>query len=96
MVKMTYKELVDKISEKINMPKTHVKTCLDAAGEEILAVLEMKGKVPLANLGTFTYKAFSSRVCINPKTREKLTVPARGGCGFKSSTSTEATLKTVK
>ncbi|NNN07050.1 MAG: integration host factor subunit beta [Elusimicrobia bacterium] len=58
-----------------------VETTFDAVGQ----ALARGEKVVISNFGTFRVKARRPRVGRNPKTGEKVSVPARRGVRFKAS-----------
>ncbi len=58
-----------------------VETAFDAVGQ----ALARGEKVVISNFGTFRVKARRPRVGRNPKTGEKVSVPARRGVRFKAS-----------
>jgi DNA-binding protein HU-beta len=95
-IKMTHKELIDRIAAELKMPKTQVNSVIVEAAKVIKNALGAKDKVTLSNLGSFSYKLASERNCVNPQTKQKMTVPARGGCVFKTSAETKEFLTNVR
>ena len=93
---MTHKQLVEQIAEQLNMPKTQVNSVLSEAGKVIKNGLEAKDKVTFSTLGSFVYSLSSERACINPRTKEKMMVPAKGKCSFKMSSELKESLAKIK
>ncbi len=68
--------LVQKISEKFDIPKKTAVEILNYFIELVAQNLKQGNKVKLAGLGTFRVWERKARTAINPKTGEKITVPA--------------------
>lgn len=81
---MTKAELIDAIATKTNLTKKDIDLCLNATVETIIESLNKGEKVSLVGLGTFEVKERNERQGVNPKTMEKITIPARKVPAFKA------------
>jgi len=90
---MNKTELVNAIADKTNMSKVDAKNALDAALESIANALAADDKVALLGFGTFTTVAKEARVGINPRTKEKIEIPARKAIKFKAGAELDAKLR---
>ncbi|MCF0214113.1 MAG: HU family DNA-binding protein [Muribaculaceae bacterium] len=80
---MNKTDLVNAVAAKANLTKVDAKNALDAvicAVEEALAKNE---KVALVGFGTFSVTEKAARTGINPRTKEKIEIPARKVVKFK-------------
>jgi DNA-binding protein HU-beta len=68
--------LAQKISEKFDIPKKTAVEILNYFTELVAQNLKQGNKVKLPGLGTFRVRERKARTAINPKTGEKITVPA--------------------
>ncbi|MFZ8848206.1 MAG: HU family DNA-binding protein [Minisyncoccia bacterium] len=68
--------LAQKISEKFDIPKKTAVEILNYFIELVAQNLKQGNKVKLPGLGTFRVRERKARTAINPKTGEKITVPA--------------------
>ncbi len=68
--------LAQKIAEKFDVPKKTVVEILNYFVELVAQNLKQGNKVKLPGLGTFRVRERKARTAINPKTGEKITVPA--------------------
>lgn len=85
---MNKAQMIMKMMEK---PKGHVshidmQRILDGMFEEIRNALANGEDVMLSGLGTFTVRDRAERTCINPQTKEQMTVPAKRVPVFKAGT----------
>lgn len=89
---MTKDKLVDNISAKCEgMKKIDIKKCLDATFACISECLQEGDSVAVSGFGTFQINHRSARRGVNPKTLEKIDIPACKVPKFKAS----ATLKKI-
>lgn len=70
------KDLAQKLVEKFNLTKKESLEILNFLTEEITKNLKSGYKVKIAGLGTFKVRERKERMAINPKTGEKVHVPA--------------------
>jgi DNA-binding protein HU-beta len=68
--------LAQKISEKFDLPKKTAVEILNYFTELVAQNLKQGNKVKLPGLGTFRVRERKARTAINPKTGEKISVPA--------------------
>lgn len=80
---MNKTDLVNEIAEKAGLNKVAAKAALNACLEAIEQALVNEDKVQLIGFGTFSVVEKPERVGINPRTKEKLTIPARKIVKFK-------------
>jgi DNA-binding protein HU-beta len=69
-------ELVDKVAEKANVTKKQADTVLSAALEAIMEAVSEGDKVTLVGFGSFESRERKAREGRNPKTNEKMVIPA--------------------
>jgi DNA-binding protein HU-beta len=78
MVETVKKEaLAQEIGDKFDMPKKKVVEILNYFVELITKNLKQGKQVKIAGLGTFKVRERKARTAINPKTGEKVEVPAK-------------------
>lgn len=81
---MNKADIVVHVAERCtNLTKAQAQAATDAVLDAIGMGLLLGGEVRLADLGTFRTVAKASRVGRNPKTGEKLTIPASRKIKFK-------------
>jgi DNA-binding protein HU-beta len=68
--------LAQKISEKFDLPKKTSVEILNYFVELVTSNLKQGNRVKLPGFGTFKVRERKARTAINPKTGEKITVPA--------------------
>lgn len=81
---MNKTELVSAIADKASLSKTDAKAALEAALDAISCALKDEDKVQLLGFGTFGVVEKPSREGINPRTKEKIQIPARKVVKFKA------------
>lgn len=80
---MNKTDLVNEIAAKAELNKTQAKAALDAVLESIAQALANDDKVQLIGFGTFAVVEKEARTGINPRTKEKIQIPARKVVKFK-------------
>ncbi|MCM1005927.1 MAG: HU family DNA-binding protein [Prevotella sp.] len=80
---MNRTDLVNEIAAKANLSKVSAKAALDATLESIAQALVNEDKVALIGFGTFSVVEKEARTGINPRTKEKIQIPARKVVKFK-------------
>ncbi len=83
---MNRTDLVNEIAAKAGINKASAKAALDACLESIAQALANEDKVALLGFGTFTVVQKEARTGVNPRTKEKIEIPARKVVKFKPST----------
>lgn len=81
---MTKKELIDAVAAKTGVSKKDAGAVVDAALNEIVTALAKDDSVQIAGFGTFEARKREARTGINPKTKEKIQVPATTIPAFKA------------
>lgn len=81
---MNKAELINAIAEKANLSKVQAKAALDATINTISEQLANGDKVALIGFGTFAVSEKTARTGINPRTKEKIEIPARKAVKFKA------------
>lgn len=81
---MNKTELINAIAEKANLSKVQAKAALDATINTISEQLANGDKVALIDFGTFAVSEKTARTGINPRTKEKIEIPARKAVKFKA------------
>lgn len=81
---MNKTELINEIAAKAGLNKTDAKKALEATLESIEQALANDDKVQLIGFGTFSIVEKEARTGINPRTKEKLVIPARKVVKFKA------------
>ena len=73
---MTKAELVAKVAQSANLTKKDAESSVNAVIETITTALKAGEKVQLVGFGSFEAKERGERTCLNPATKQKITVPA--------------------
>ncbi len=81
---MNKTELINSIAEKANLTKVDAKNALDATIATIAEAMAANDKVTLIGFGTFSVAEKGARTGINPRTKEKIEIPARKQVKFKA------------
>lgn len=81
---MNKTELISAIAEKAGLTKADSKAALEAALDAISGALQADDKVQLLGFGTFAVVEKPAREGINPRTKEKIQIPARKVVKFKA------------
>lgn len=90
---MNKTELVNAIAQKAGLTKVDAKNALDATIEAIGEVLANNDKIALVGFGTFATVEKAARQGINPRTKEKVEIPARKVVKFKAGAELAAKVK---
>jgi len=77
------KEIVTALASQTGLSQKDARAFLDAALEEITTQLLSAGKVRLGEFGSFEVKKRGARTGRNPRTGEKITIPAALLARFK-------------
>lgn len=80
---MNKTDLINEIAAKANLNKVDARAALDAVLESISQALVNDDKVQLIGFGTFAMVEKPERQGINPRTKEKIVIPARKVAKFK-------------
>lgn len=80
---MNKTDLMNEIAAKAGLTKADAKKALDACLESIEQALANEDKVQLIGFGTFQVVHYEARIGMNPRTKEKMQIPARNMVKFK-------------
>ena len=84
MATVTKKELIDRISERTQAKRVTVKRIIQTFLDEITKELcENNNRLEFRDFGVFETKTRASRIAQNPKTLERVEVPAKRTVKFK-------------
>jgi nucleoid DNA-binding protein len=80
---MTKKDIVSHVSEKTELPQIIVQEVVQNTLDYIIELLAQDKTIELRNFGVFKTKMRSPRTGRNPKTGEKVAIPAKKKVTFK-------------
>jgi integration host factor subunit beta len=83
MATITKKELIDKIAETTQAKRVIVKRIIQSFLDEIAAELSRGNRLEFRDFGVFETRTRASRTAQNPKTLERVEVPAKRTVKFK-------------
>jgi len=81
---VTKKELVDRIAEKSSTKHVLVKKIVQGFLDEIVAELGRGNRLEFRDFGVFESRHRAPRIAQNPKTLERVQVPAKRSVRFKA------------
>ena len=81
---MTKAELINENNEKSELTKKDAEKALNAVVTSITDALVDGDKVQIVGFGTFEVRERSAKEAINPRTKEKINVPAKKAPAFKA------------
>lgn len=82
---MTKVELIAKVAETTGMTKKDTASVVNEVFTEITNAVVAGDKVAVAGFGTFQIVERAAREGVNPKTKEKISIPAKKTAKFKAS-----------
>jgi len=82
-VAVTKKEIVKQISEEIGLTQLKTKDIVQRTLNAIIQTLVTEGRIELRNFGVFEVKRRAPRKARNPRTGDKVSVPAKNVVTFK-------------
>jgi nucleoid DNA-binding protein len=80
---VTKKEIVKTISEEIGLTQLKTKEIVQKTFDAIVEALVAEGRIELRNFGVFEVKPRAARKARNPRTGDKVLVPAKNVVTFK-------------
>ena len=83
MATVTKKELIDRISERTQAKRVSVKRIIQAFLDEIVMELCQDNRLEFRDFGVFETRTRAARIAQNPKTLERVEVPAKRTVKFK-------------
>lgn len=83
MATVTKRELVDRIAESTNQSRVEVKRTIQSFLDQVIEELGKGNRLELRDFGVFEIKLRAERVAQNPRTLQRVNVPARRVVKFK-------------
>jgi len=83
MATITKKELIDRIAERTQAKRVTVKSIVQTFLDEITRELSENNRLEFRDFGVFETRTRAARVAQNPKTLERVEVPAKRTVKFK-------------
>jgi integration host factor subunit beta len=83
MATITKKELIDRIAERTGNKRVVVKRVIQNFLDEVIGELSQGNRLEFRDFGVFEVKERAPRIAQNPKTMEKVKVPAKATVKFK-------------
>jgi integration host factor subunit beta len=83
MTTITKKELIDRIAEQTQAKRVVVKRVVQSFLDEIILELSRNNRLEFRDFGVFEVRTREARVAQNPKTLERVKVPAKRTVKFK-------------
>jgi integration host factor subunit beta len=83
MATVTKKELISRISENTQAKRVLVKRIVQAFLDEIISELNQNNRLEFRDFGVFETRTRAARVAQNPKTLQRVEVPAKRTVKFK-------------
>jgi len=83
MATVTKKELIDRIAERTQAKRVAVKRIIQAFLDEIIKELCRDNRLEFRDFGVFETRTRAARIAQNPKTLERVEVPAKRTVKFK-------------
>ncbi|MFH1613872.1 MAG: HU family DNA-binding protein [Planctomycetota bacterium] len=84
MATITKKELIDRIAEQTQAKRVVVKRIIQAFLDEIVSELGNENRLEFRDFGVFETRTRAARVAQNPKTLDRVEVPAKRTVKFKT------------
>jgi len=83
MATITKKELIDRIAENTQAKRATVKCIIQSFLDEVIRELVNDNRLEFRDFGVFETRSRGSRIAQNPKTLERVDVPAKRTVKFK-------------
>ena len=83
MATVTKKELIDRIAERTQAKRVSVKRIIQTFLDEITTELSKNNRLEFRDFGVFETRTRVARIAQNPKTLERVDVPAKRTVKFK-------------
>jgi len=81
---MTKPEFIAQVAEAADLTKTDAEKAVNASLATIEKALSKGESVQFVGFGTFEVRQRAARTGINPKTKEKIKIPAKKAVAFKA------------
>jgi len=82
---VTKADIVERLYERVGLPKQEVSDVVESVFDLIKARLEQGEKIKISGFGNFTVRTKQARRGRNPQTGETITLPGRRVLSFKAS-----------
>jgi len=83
MSTITKKQLIERISERTKLKRSVVRRSVQEFLDQVILELKKGNRLEFRDFGVFEVKERAARVAQNPKTLERVTVPAKRTVKFK-------------
>lgn len=83
MATITKKDLIERIADQTGQKRAAVKRTIQAFLDELVAELGRGNRLEFRDFGVFEVRARAARTAQNPKTMQRVVVPARQTVKFK-------------
>lgn len=83
MATVTKKELIDRIAEQTQAKRVAVKRVVQTFLDEIIEELSQNNRLEFRDFGVFEIRTRAARIAQNPKTLDRVEVPAKRTVKFK-------------
>lgn len=80
-------QLVDHVAERTGLSKSEAKKAVSAVFETLSERLAAGDRIQVSGFGSFEIRNRAERQGTNPRTREKVTIPASKAVGFRPASS---------
>jgi len=80
-------QLVDHVAERTGLSKSQAKQAVAAVFEAMSERLAAGDRIQVSGFGSFEIRDRAERQGTNPRTREKVTIPASKAVGFRAASS---------
>ncbi len=80
---MTKSELIERVSERMNIPKNRAEVVVNAVFDSMKQALLEDDRVELRGFGSFSIRNYDARTGRNPRTGEEVHVEAKKSIHFK-------------
>jgi integration host factor subunit beta len=83
MATLTRKDFIDQIADDVKIKPSTVKTVIHCFLDEIVSELAKGNRMEFRDFGVFEVREQAARIARNPKTLERIEVPAKRRVKFK-------------
>jgi integration host factor subunit beta len=83
MATITKKDLIERITERTNLKRTETKKAIQEFLDQVIIELKKGNRLEFRDFGVFEVKERAARLAQNPKTMQKVEVPAKRAVKFK-------------
>lgn len=77
-------QIVDQVAERSGLSKSQAKQAVNAVFEAMTERLAVGDRIQVSGFGSFEIRNRAERQGTNPRTREKVTIPASKAVGFRA------------